>query len=90
MLKKEIRKLKSCNNNNNKPEIEKNEINLIKENRVSKELTKDSYSQFALDNSFTVFKSINDILHLIYTNNDKSIVSYNLLDNKNIRNKKCS
>ena len=84
MLKKEIRKLKSCNNNNNKPEIEKNEINLIKENRVSKELTKDSYSQFALDNSFTVFKSINDILHLIYTNNDKSIVSYNLLDNKKI------
>ena len=83
ILKKEIKKLKASNNNN-KPKIEKNDINLIKENRVSKELTKDSYSQFALDNSFTIFKSINDILNLIYTNKDKSIVSYNLLDNKKI------
>ena len=35
-----------------------------------------------LDNSFLVFKSINDIIYLIYANKNCSIISYNLIDNK--------
>ena len=31
-----------------------------------------------------VFKSINDILYFIYSNNINSIISYNLIDNKKI------
>jgi len=35
-----------------------------------------------IDNTFTVFKSINDILYLIYSNENKSIISYNLIEKK--------
>ena len=41
----------------------------------------DSYSSYSLDNKFCVFKSINDILYLAYTNENKSIISYDLLKN---------
>ena len=34
------------------------------------------------NNTFVVFKSINDILCLIYSNDFRSIISYNLIDNK--------
>jgi len=44
----------------------------------------DSYCNINLDNTFNVFKSINNILYLIYTNKNKSIISYNLIDNKKI------
>ena len=37
-----------------------------------------------LDNSFTVFESINDILYLIYTNNNNSIICYDLNEQKKI------
>ena len=37
-----------------------------------------------LDNSFTVFKSINEILYLIYANENKSIICFNLIENKKI------
>ena len=33
------------------------------------------------DNNFSVFKSINNIIYLIYANKKKSIVSYNLINN---------
>ena len=48
------------------------------------ELTKDSYGFNNLDNIFIVFKSINDILYLIYTNRYNSIISYDILNNKKI------
>ena len=35
-----------------------------------------------IDNTFTVFKSINDILYLIYSNENKSIISY-IINNNN-------
>ena len=48
-------------------------------------LTNDSYCQYGfLDNIFSVFKSIDDIIYLIYTNEKKSIISYNLLTNQKI------
>ena len=47
------------------------------------EITKDSFSDYILDNTFCIFKSINnDIIYLIYSNKYKSIISYNLIDNK--------
>ena len=41
-----------------------------------------AYIYELLDNSFCVFNSINDILYLIYSNKKKSILFYNLIDNK--------
>ena len=50
-----------------------------------KEITIDSYADYGwLDNSFIVFKSIYGILHLIYSTEKKSIVSFNLIDNVKI------
>jgi hypothetical protein len=49
-----------------------------------KDLVNDSYSFCYLDNTFIVFKSIDDILYVIYTNKNISIISYDLIDNKKI------
>ena len=49
-----------------------------------KNLVEDSYSSICLDNIFSIFKSINEILYLIYSNNKKSIILYNLLNNQKI------
>ena len=48
-------------------------------------ITKDSFSNTALDNTFCFFKSIEDILFLIYSNKEKSIITYNLIANKIIK-----
>ena len=47
-------------------------------------VVKDSYSCSFLDNIFTSFKSIDNIFYLIYSNKNKSIVCYNIIDNKKI------
>ena len=47
-----------------------------------KNLVEDSYSEICLDNYFSIFKSINEILYLIYSNYKKSIILYNLLNNQ--------
>ena len=47
-----------------------------------KELTKDSYSGYEIRNSFIIFKSINDILCMVYANKSKSILLYNMIDYK--------
>ena len=49
-----------------------------------KDITKDSFSYFYLDNTFTVFNSFNDILTLVYSTKDKSIVSFDLIHNTKI------
>ena len=47
------------------------------------ELTKNSYNYYSyLDNSFCIFKSINNIFYLIYCNIDDSIIAYDIIDNK--------
>ena len=43
-------------------------------------LTKDSYINFISDNSFITFKSIDEILMLIYTNKNKSIICYDIIN----------
>ena len=46
--------------------------------KLLSEITKDSYADYGLDNIFIIFKTINDLLYLIYTNKNKSIICYNL------------
>ena len=48
------------------------------------DIDKDSYALFGLDNTFCIFNSINNILYIIYTNINYSIISYNLIQNKKI------
>ena len=59
--------------------LEKRDIN---DNKLLNDLTKDSYSDYILDNTFTLFKSIDDIIYLIYSNINKSIISYDILKYK--------
>ena len=95
VLKKEIDKRKNNNNNNNKEYINNIKIGnkLINNNNFinysnpenihfSNIITKESYTGLVLDNSISVFKSIDDILYLIYGNKNKSIISYNLNNNQ--------
>ena len=49
-----------------------------------KDVTKDSFSYFYLDNTFLVFNSIFNILTIIYGTKEKSIVSYDLIENQKI------
>ena len=48
------------------------------------DLSKDSYSDHILDNTFCVFNSFDDILYLVYSTKLRSIIFYNLIDNKKI------
>ena len=48
------------------------------------DIIEDSYSDHTLDNTFCTFKSINNILYLIYSNEKISIISYDLINNKKI------
>jgi len=68
------------------------EIKIYKKNdsnpiniKFLKDLSVEAYSFCYLDNIFIVFHSFNNnILYLIYTNKKKSIISYNLINNKKI------
>ena len=69
----------------------KNEIDNLKKYNQNKKnnnfkmlsyLTSDSYGYSNLDNSFTIFKSISDILYLVYATYEKSIICYNLINQK--------
>ena len=66
-LKNEIIKLNKYHENNNPKDI----------NYLS-DIANDSFGFTDLDNSFTVFKAINNIFYLIYSNKDKSIICYDL------------
>jgi WD40 repeat protein len=48
------------------------------------DLANDSYVNLGSNNTFTVFKSINEILYLIYSNKNKSIICYDLNQQKKI------
>lgn len=74
----ELSKLKTSNIKNNSNINENKEI-------LSCNLTNDSYSHDNLDNTFAIFKSIYDELILIYTNKNNSIISYNIIANKKIK-----
>jgi prefoldin subunit 5 len=80
-LKNEVKHLKKEN------EKFKKEINLLKNLKnkydnnnlkLLSNITSDSYTDFDLNNTFTMFKSIDDIYYLIYSLYNNSIISYNL------------
>ena len=84
---KEINEFKFENSNIKKKEkfdSSNNSLNVNNINYINK-ITNDSYAYVALDNTFCFFKSINDILFLIYSNKDKSIIIYNLIENKIVK-----
>ena len=68
------------NNSSKEDELYSNPKNIIFVNN----LVEYAYSKINMDNIFCTFKSINDILYLIYTNYQKSIISYNLTDGQKI------
>ena len=52
--------------------------NIPKKLELITDLVNDSYAFSNIDNSFVVFKSINDILYIIYSNYYKSLICYDL------------
>ena len=49
-----------------------------------KNIINDSFSKYLLDNSFIVFKSLDNLIYLIYSNEKNSIISFDLISNKKI------
>ena len=64
--------------------MEKKPTNKINKIQLLNNLTNDSYSDYTLDNTFAAFKSIDDIFYLIYSNISKSIIGYNIIENKKL------
>ena len=58
-----------------------------KDIKFLKSAVNDSYAKYVLDNTFNVFKSIDDIIYLIYTNKNKSIITYDLEQDKKLKEK---
>lgn len=52
--------------------------------QFTKILSSDSYTPLSIVNTFCVFKTIDDLLCLIFSNKINSLISYNLIDNKTI------
>ena len=81
LLKEEINKLKN--------EIEKIKES-FKENKGPQNLkeltqiTNDSYSDDVSDNTFTVFKSIQENIFLVYSTKNKSIICYDIIEQNKI------
>ena len=57
---------------------------IIKNIILLKNLTNNSFAYGWLGNIFCIFKSLNNILFLIYTDKNKSIISYDLINYKKI------
>ena len=71
---------KITKNINNKPIGGSEELKFFGRNIIN-----DSFAYSSLDNSFCAFNSYDNILYLVYSNHSKSIIFYNLLDNKIIK-----
>ena len=85
-LKKQINTL-YIENKNLKKEIESLKTSKkkdIKSINYLSNITNDSYADFDLDKTFIVFKSIDDILYLIYSSGKGLIISYNLINDEKI------
>ena len=70
-LKKEAKSMKMIQNNE-----------IPKDIQYQNDVATDSFANFSYEDSFTVFKSINDILELVYATKDKSIIAYDLNNTK--------
>ena len=82
-LRNEIKELKKQNNKFIKEiDILKSYHNNPKNFKLLSDIDKDSYACTNLDNIFTIFKSVNDVLMLVYSNKNKSLISYDLNNQK--------
>ena len=63
---------------NNKNTYNNNSLKI----KFIKDIITDSYIDIWLDNTFVLFKSINNIIYLIYTKDDISIIIFNLTNNQ--------
>ena len=70
-LKKEAKNMKIMQNNQ-----------IPKDIQYQNDVATDSFAGFSYEDSFTVFKSINNILELVYATKDKSIFVYDLNNTK--------
>ena len=64
--------------------------NYLESNFYYKSLTMDSYASFALDNAFCVFNSFQNLLYLVYSTQTKSIMFFDIIANKMIKELKNS
>ena len=76
----------NISNNLTETKIDNNFLNFSNPKMIqfNKYLTKDAYSGYVYDNSFSIFESINKVLFLIYGNENNSIVCQNLINNQKI------
>ena len=85
-LKNDVKDLK-IENNKLKNKIES--LKIIDDNptdiKLLSDITNNSFSSINIDNTFTIFQSIKDILYLVYSTINKSIISYNLNEQKIIK-----
>ena len=72
-LKDELNVLKTYYNHENPKDV-----------HIISDLTKEAYSDDISDNTFTVFKSTQDIFYLIYSNKKKSIICHNIIEQKKV------
>ena len=61
-----------------------NKVMFYKGIKILNKITDECNCIYWLDNTFTAFKSINNILYLVYSNPKRSIISYDLINNKKI------
>ena len=96
LLKEKIKILKNNNlkenkinktDNNNFKKIDNKDNNIINPKNIGYlcDIVNDSYSHLWLTNTFSIFRTISDILYLVYSNQKKSIIFYNIINNKIIR-----
>ena len=69
------------NLNNKYQKLIGNNKNNISDIKFDKNLSNNSFSKYWLIDTFCIFKSINDIFCLVYTNNNNSLICHNIIDN---------
>ena len=86
ILKDNLKENKINKNDNTLKKIDiNNNIRNPKNIEYLYDIINDSYSYFCLANTFSVFKSINDILYLVSSKENKSIILYNIINNRRIK-----
>ena len=91
LLKNEIKDLSNANiienkdvkidvKENDKLKNDSNQINI----KFMNNIVRDSYTFNSFNNSFSEFQSVDDIIYIIYSNKNRSIISFNLIKKKKI------
>ena len=91
LLKKEIKDLSNINIKENKTiTIDTKENDKLKKDseqiniKFMKNIITDSYTINSFNNSFCQFQSIDNVIYIIYSNKNRSMISYNFFKNKKL------